>query len=73
MGVVFDAVFEELKETSGLIIGLILALVIMGLIGYALTNVRGAVVSPFVRFIKRNWSVENRCSGIHTSPFVPNR
>ncbi|MDF9759206.1 MULTISPECIES: hypothetical protein [Peribacillus] len=53
MGAVFDAVFEELKETSGLIIGLILALVIMGLIGYALTNVRGAVVSPFVRFIKK--------------------
>ncbi|MGG4267754.1 hypothetical protein [Peribacillus simplex] len=47
------AVFEELGETSGLIIGLIMALIIMGLIGYALTNVREAVVSPIFRFIKK--------------------
>ncbi|MGE7905838.1 hypothetical protein ACQKNS_15695 [Peribacillus sp. NPDC094092] len=48
-----DAVLEELRETSGLVIGLILALVIMGLIGYALTNVHESIVSPVVQFIKK--------------------
>ncbi|MGE6378510.1 hypothetical protein [Peribacillus muralis] len=47
------AVLEELRETTGLIIGLILVLIAMGLIGYALTNVRDAVVSPMVKFIKK--------------------
>ncbi|USK74601.1 hypothetical protein [Peribacillus frigoritolerans] len=48
-----DAVLEELRETSGLIIGLIMTLVIMGLIGYALTNVHESIVSPVVQFIKK--------------------
>lgn len=48
-----DAVLEELRETSGLIIGLIMALVILGLIGYALTNVHDSIVSPMVQFIKK--------------------
>ncbi|MDQ7864457.1 hypothetical protein RCO48_35210 [Peribacillus frigoritolerans] len=48
-----DAVLEELRETSGLIVGLIMALVIMGLIGYALTNVHESIVSPVVQFIKK--------------------
>ncbi|MFS0666845.1 hypothetical protein AB1L12_02780 [Peribacillus frigoritolerans] len=48
-----DAVLEELRETSGLIVGLIMALVILGLIGYALTNVHGSIVSPVVQFIKK--------------------
>ncbi|CAH0257494.1 hypothetical protein SRABI96_03336 [Peribacillus sp. Bi96] len=50
------AVFEELRETSGLIIALIMVLVIMGLIGYALTNVHESVVLPVVRFIKKMFS-----------------
>ncbi|WP_155645570.1 hypothetical protein [Peribacillus simplex] len=50
------AVFEELRETTGLIIGLILALILMGLIGYALTNLRETIVTPMVQFIKRMFS-----------------
>ncbi|MBO1000386.1 hypothetical protein IOC57_21935 [Bacillus sp. SD075] len=47
------AVLEELRETSGLIIGLIMALIIMGLIGYALTNVHESIVTPVIQFIKK--------------------
>ncbi|MCK1994186.1 hypothetical protein [Peribacillus muralis] len=50
------AVFEELRETSGLIIGLILVLIIMGLIGYVLSNIRETIVSPMVQFIKKMFS-----------------
>ncbi|MBK5485068.1 hypothetical protein JFV29_24965 [Peribacillus sp. TH16] len=47
------AVFEELRETSGLIIGLIIALVITGFIGLAFTKAHKVIVSPVVRRIKK--------------------
>ncbi|WP_285768131.1 hypothetical protein [Peribacillus sp. SI8-4] len=50
------AVFEELRETSGLIVGLILVLIVMGLIGYALSNLHEAIVSPVSKFIKKLFS-----------------